>query len=245
MAFATPAPIPWLYNKLWRDQDEGGQAYKVTVYQGTLCSCGNRPGAPPTITCKACGGVGFLYPLAPLQVLALVSDVEQHTDLVAAGLMTYGDLVLSTQPGAIQLNNYDIVLVPWQVGIPAQDQVVQRSTTGSEDRAWYRLQQVSGAWTVNSSTGEVTSYTPGAPDPETGEIPGNADFTWSGHTITWLRNQPAAGSLYSLRYTADYEWVAFDPPSPRTAFGQDLGQRVVLRKRHIVLPNAPVPIIGG
>ncbi len=221
------APIPWLSAHLWQAQDEGGAAFRVKVYKMAWCPCGSKPGEPARITCAACGGTGLLYPLPPREILALISDLEQHSDLVQAGLMTYGDLVISTQPGQDPMNDYDLCILPMEYGVPAEGQVIARGS-GTTDDAWYRLQTVEGAWTVDADTGVVAPYTPGT------------DFTWDGKVITWLSaNQPSQGQNYTIRYTGRFEWVAFDPPSPRQAFGQDLGQRAVLRKRHVILPNAP------
>jgi len=220
------APIPWLYNQLWQAQDQGGFAYEVTVYKSASCPCGNTPESPNNINCAACGGFGVLYPNAPVFVLALVSNIDQNLDLVQYGLMEYGDMVLSPMPGAIHLDDYDLVMLPWPIGVPTYSQVLTRGS-GTTDNADYNIAVAEAAWTVDPNTGIATEYNP------------PTDFTYSGKTITWVGNTPITGDVYSIRYGAQFEWVAFNPPSPRLAFGQDLGQRAVLRKRHIILPNAP------
>lgn len=224
---APVAPIPWLYQTLWQSQDQGGFGYEVTVWKATNCPCGNSPQSPGNINCAACGGLGILYPEKPLKVMALVSNIDQNLDLVQYGLMEYGDLVLSPMPGSIHLDDFDLVILPWSIGTPTYSQTLMRSTTGDTDTADYRMMNVSGAWTVDPVTGTTTKYVPGQ------------DFTYQGRTITWVGNQPQLGQLYSIRYDAQFEWVAFNPPTPRVAFGQDLGQRAILRKRHIMLPNVP------
>lgn len=223
---AIVSPIPWLYQTLWNSQDQGGFGYEVTVYKSATCPCGATPTSPSNINCQACGGFGIIYPEAPIQVLAMASSIDQNLDLVQFGLMEDGDLVLTPMPGAIHFDNYDLAILPWQMGIPTYGQVLTRGS-GTTDTADYRIITAEGIWTVDPATGVSTMYQP------------TTDFTYSGKTITWVGNTPAAGDIYSIRYGAQFEWVAFNPPSPRLAFGQDLGQRAVFRKRHIILPNAP------
>jgi len=224
------APIPWLYQGLWQSQDQGGFGYTVTYWKAAACPCGNTPDSPNNITCQACGGYGVLYPDNPQQMLAMVSGIDQNIDLVQQGLMEYGDMVLSPMPGTAHIDDFDLVILPWQTGVPTHSEIFTH--VGNVDMVNYRMMNVEGAWTVNPTTGVSTKYIPGQ------------DFTYLSKTITWIGNQPAINSLVSLRYGAQFEWVAFNPPQPRIAFGQDLGQRAIFRKRHILLPNAPM-LLGG
>ncbi len=207
------------------------QGYVITVYQAVNCPCGSSPGSPSNINCAACGGLGILYPNAPITLTAMISDAEQQTDMNAQGygLMEPGDLFLYPDPNAPRFNTFDLVMFPVSVSFPTHSETITRAS-GATDVTDYNIATVNGAWTVNSSTGVATAYTPGT------------DFTWTGKTITWNGNQPSADTMYSLRYGAQFEWVAFDPPTPRLAFNQDLGQIVKLRKRHIVFPGLPSPI---
>jgi len=220
------APIPWLLQTLWADQAVGGQAYTLRVYKMTPCPCGASPQAGPALACQACGGTGLLYPLPPRSVLGIVSAVTLHTDLLALGVAQAGDLQVSTQPGALHLEPWDLVLVPWSTGLPMDGEVLQRGP-GPTDTLHYRARLVEGAWSVVPATGAVTAYQLGR------------DFQVVDRTVTWMGSAPAVGTQYTLRYAGDFEWVVWDPPDPRMAFGVDLGQRAVLRKRYLVLRNAP------
>lgn len=220
------APVPWLLSALWQAQDQGGQAYTVTVYKMAPCPCGATPESPNNINCAACGGTGFLYPTPPRETVALVSQIDLHTHLMEQGLAQPGDLLLSTQPGAVHLDPFDLCLIRWGPGLPVTGEVLVRGT-GATDHLPYRAVTVEGAWTVDSATGQITTYAL------------DRDFTVTDHTVTWIGRAPAAGTSYTLRYSADFEWVVFDPPDQRLAFGVDLGQRVIVRKRFLVLPNAP------
>ncbi len=235
MNFPIASPIPWLYQTLWQAQDEGGSfAYKATVYKASLCPCGNTPTDPNNINCAACGGYGILYPLSAIEALVLISDITQNLDLVQYGLMEDGDLVVSPAPGNIHFDNFDLLMLPWTIGTPTFSEILVRGS-GTTDAATYRVLNITGAWTVNVTTGASTEYVP------------NRDFTYDGKVITWIsgRAQPAAGVQYSIRYDAQFEWVSYNPPEPRVAWGQDLGQKAVFRKRHILLPNAPTELLRG
>lgn len=219
-------PIPWLYQGLWRAQDQGGQAYALTVYKSAPCPCGNTPDSPSQITCLACGGTGLLYPMPGRTVLGLVSEVTLHQHLIEEGLAQPGDLQVSTQPGQLHLDPFDLCRIPWAVGVPVTGTTLVRGP-GATDALPYAAVLVEGAWTVDPTTGAVTAYMP------------DRDFTVAGHTLTWVGRQPAVGTQYALRFNGDFDWVVFDPPDQRVAFGRDLGQRARLRKRYLVLPNAP------
>jgi len=231
MTRGPATPIPWLYQGLWQAQDQGGQAYALSVYKNAPCPCGNTPDSPSKITCAACAGTGLLYPMPSRTVLGIVSDVTLHQELLMQGLAQPGDLQVSTQPGQLHLDPFDLCLIPWTVGVPVTGDVLVRGT-GTTDQLPYRAVLVEGVWTVNPTTGQITTYTAGQ------------DFTVQGKVITWIGRQPAAGAQYTIRFNGDFEWIVFDPPDQRVAFGQDLGQRAILRKRYLVLPDAPSLLEG-
>lgn len=217
-------PLPWLFNKLWESE-----SYEVTYYQSAFCSCGSaaNPGNA-NINCAVCHGFGWFYPFPPIKLKGLVSDVQMRKDLLDLGIAEPGDLLFSPLPGAAHLSDYDLILLPWKQGVPSEGQLIVRGT-GPTDEAYYRMDWVQGAWVTDPVTGKVTSYIP------------NEDFTWEGRTITWIGNQPTPGTTYSIQYSGLFEWIAFVSPQPRIAFGQDLGQRVILRKRHIYTPLSLIP----
>lgn len=237
MNFSPIQPVPWLFNQLWESQDaQGPFAYKAVVYKAALCPCRSTPTGSQSQNCQACGGNGVLYPTPPENVPVLVSDITQNLDLMQYGLMEDGDLVVSPEPGSIHFDNFDLILLPWSIGVPTYSEVIVKGNTDT-DATSYRILNVTAAWTVDPSAGTSQAYKPGF------------DFTYDafesttppGKSITWLStgNAPSDGQLYSIRYDAQFEWVAYNPPQPRVAFGVDLGQKAVFRKRHILLPNAP------
>jgi len=209
----------------------GYQGYPAALYQAVLCPCGNSPGAAININCAACHGLGLLYPNPPVSLTVMVSDPSQQTDMMdqGYGLAQEGELTAYPDPKGPRLSTFDLLMFPVTASFPTYSDSIERGT-GSTDEADYNIAVAEGAWTVDPTTGVATAYTPGT------------DFTAAGKTITWGANAPKTGQMYSLRYAAQFEWVAYDPPTPRLVFGQDLGQIVTLRKRHVVFQGCPSPI---
>lgn len=220
------APMPWLLRSLWQAQDQGGQAYTVAVYKYAPCPCGNTPASPNNITCVACGGTGLLYPRPARTTHAVIHTITLHTQLLAQGLAQPGDVLCSTEPGAVHLDPFDLCRIAWGPGIPVTGQVVVRGT-GPSDPLPYPVETIEGVWTVDPTTGIVTPYTT------------PTDWRPLPQGVAWVGRAPAAGTQYTVRYSAAFDWVVFDPPDQRVAFGRDLGQRAILRKRYLVLPDAP------
>lgn len=204
----------------------------VQQYRSMVCPCGNDPGESIT-TCAVCGGMGRFYPDAPIIKRAIISRVEQsEPQLITTGFAGPGDLTMSEMPGDQNpAEEFDIIMLPKWAGMPFSGQIVTRGT--DTDVLFYRAVNIDKCVSVDPSTGAVTTYTH------------NADFSWSGRTITWLTaNQPAQGSNYSIRYTALFEYVVFTPALVRREVGTDIGSKAILRKRHIIMPNMPDLIIS-
>lgn len=202
----------------------------VNYYQGMKCSCtlmqdgSNLPDANRARPdCAACKGLGILW-IGPTQIRGLVTNIEQQKDLLMAGIVTPGDLIFSP---ALQNTLYenDKIQLTWSVGIPFSGELIQRGT-GSTDTSMYGIVSVpsEGCITVDPATGAITQYVP------------NVDFSYSGNVITWglSDNQPSMGSIYSIKYSAVIDWIVFYPPQLRYERGTNLGQRVILRKKHLV-----------
>jgi hypothetical protein len=186
------------------------------------------------MACAACGGLGYFYPGPGVTTRIILTNIQQVEDLKDWGLTETGDLVADQPPGAVSLSPWDLVLTTWAQGVPFQGERLLRGT-GATDATSYRMGTVYACLQTDPTTGAVTTYTLGT------------DFTVAGKVVTWLgtANQPAAGTLYSLRYNATYEWVVLPPGLVRIERGTDFGPRTILRKREIVLPNVPGPLLPG
>ncbi len=202
----------------------------VSLYRAMQCPCSSDPSRAVN-TCVLCGGLGRFYPDPPVQKTVIITRVEQdNPDLIATGLAVPGDLVMSEPMGdPYPAEQYDLITPQWG-GQPFDGQIITRGS-GATDKLFYHAVSVDRCLSVNPATGAITSYTPGA------------DFTFSGRTITWI-NPPAAGVVYSVRYSALYNYVVFPPAFLRREGGTDIGAKVLLRKRHLVFPNLPDLMAG-
>ncbi len=202
----------------------------VHLFRGMKCPCAILPNgsslpdanrARPD--CQACHGLGWLW-LDGGVVQGLVTNISQEKELLMAGIVSMGDLVFSPQLG-VNLSDYDKIQLTWVEGIPYEGELLIRGTT-TTDTTLYTILQVEpdGCITVDPSTGSVTTYQ------------ANLDFSFAGNVITWglSSNQPSTGSVYSFKYAALIDWIAFVPPQPRRERGTSFGQKVILKKKHSV-----------
>lgn len=63
------------------------------------------------------------------------------------------------------------------------------------------------------------------------------DFTIDERILTWVagKKQPPAEGIYSIKYTAKFAWVAYNSQQDRADAEDDIGSRVFLRLRHLVM----------
>jgi hypothetical protein len=202
----------------------------VHFWHGMKCPCGilqNGSNVPDPNRarpdCQACHGLGWTYVDAGL-ITGLVTNIVQEKELLMAGIVSMGDLVFSPQIGT-NLADYDKVQLTWTEGIPYEGELLIRGTT-TTDTTMYGIMGVDpdGCITVDPTTGILNYYV------------ANVDFTYAGNVITWglTANAPTAGSVYSFKYAALIDWIAFVPPQPRRERGTSLGQKVILKKKHSV-----------
>lgn len=170
--------------------------------------------------CKACKGLGIVWEPQG-KILGLVQNISQQKDLLQAGVASPGDLVLSPDP-EYTVSDFDKIQLGWKDGIPYEGQLVRRSMMET-DTANYQIVSVVECAQIDPSSGNIHKYTP------------DVDFTYSGNTITWISsNKPMIGSLYTIKYAAVIDWICFAPPQPRYERGTNLGQRIIMRKKHLV-----------
>ncbi len=207
--------------------------------QAVRCGCSNTPDNPSNSACGVCGGLGYFYPHGLQYTHAILTAVTQTMDLVAMGLAEMGDLVCDQPPGATSLSQWDLVLTTWTTGVPFIGETLVRGS-GATDTLTYRANPL----TLGDGTqGYVVVQT----DPVTAAVTiyPATDYTVSGKTITWGSGGPTAGSSYTIRYNATYEWAVLKPGLVRIERGTDFGPRTILRKREIALPNAPGALLPG
>jgi len=143
-----------------------------------------------------------------------------------------GDCVLSVKLG-YQISAGDLITFLHAQPIPDGQVVIRGAGNASgnsaretglelnEDRLWYHA--TNSIWCEDE---EGNSYKSGS------------DFILDGSkVIKWQGATPRVGRKYTIKYNGHLEWVAFTPPNIRVDRNRDLGQRVILKKRHVALVN--------
>lgn len=192
---------------------------------GVKCPCSTMTDVSrANPNCAVCFGTGWFY-TNEQEIRGIVTDARFDKQLKDTGMLQAGDLSLGPEIRGNHpiLQNYDrIILAFWGDGLPYDGDVIVR-TPYATDRTIYAPIQVQMCASVDPVVGTITSYTLGT------------DFTLNGRELSWLTGRgPSVGQTYSLKYTTHYEWIVLVPASPRYERGTSLGQRVVLRARHIV-----------
>lgn len=212
------------------DQFVADHGDRVLWFRATKCSCGrSRDPHRAQPTCVACEGTGWRYD-PPVELLALVTGVGgREKSLIEAGLVSPGDMVLGLAPSEPhQLKDWDKIRLTWDPGLPYDGDVLIRGT-GSTDRLTYEARRIRAVTDVHPATGAVTTYGEGT------------SFTVAGRELTWVAGQPQplAGESYTVDYEPNWDWVVLSRPLSRFERGQSLGQRVLLRQRHLALSYGP------
>lgn len=189
--------------------------------------------------CPNCGGDGWLY-RDPMIIVGLATSMRQQQNPADVGVFDVGDMTVSLLPSAFgslaprRVSANDLLTQTWDTPLNDGQTIVRGAAHMSdnvrfakwvdpnEDRLWY--EPVHGLWCEDEN---MVRYRD------------NADFTLGpGKLIKWIGNKPAVGTKYVLKYTAYLEWLVWAPPQERTDRNEtDLGQLLMIRKRHIARLN--------
>jgi hypothetical protein len=198
--------------------------------QAMKCPCGATPDANRArFSCPVCLGLGFRYS-APVSLIGLVTGVRHERDLVIAGVAAPGDCMLGLSPYETRvLGDWDCIRLSWADGEPYDGDVLTRGIDTMADALTYDVKAVTAVFSVDPNTGAITTYVSGT------------DFVIAGRTLTWQAGEamPTPGTAYTAAYRAIFEWVCFVAPLQRYERGTKLGQRALLRKRHLALAARP------
>jgi hypothetical protein len=185
------------------------------------------------INCPNCHGTGFMYRNAQ-RVLGLLTQINAgNRQLLDAGVAMPGDCIFSPSLQAEELQDMDKVTL-CVTDVLNEGQIIQRGAAHlsnaqlrptdletSEDRLWY------------AGNGCVVWC-----EDENNVVYSVGDFEIIDNKIRWLGKQPSNGTFYTLKYHYYPEWIVYASPLQRVDRGRSLQQRVVLRKKHIVLTSA-------
>jgi hypothetical protein len=186
------------------------------------CPCGSLPdGSRSNVNCKACKGKGIIED-PPRVFNAIVTGVRAQKLMLDAGIVSFGDLMLSAPPFlGFMIYEYDrFRIVGWGEGEPYEGEILRRGVT-DVDRLRYEPRVMNKVFSVDPVVGTVTTYT---------------GYTTAGRDLTWTGTRPAPGQSFTVDYAPLWEWVAFLPTVVRREQADNLGQLVILKKLHTTTP---------
>lgn len=177
------------------------------------------------LSCAACKGIGWIY-ATPIPTIAIITGIRNEKQLLDTGIAEPGDLLMGCAPGQnVFITDWDTIQMTWPQGQPYDGETIKHGASPTDILSYDPI-KVLECFTVDPDSGVITPYQ--------GDDP---DFTISGREITW--NIPMAeGTVYSIKYTTNYIWVAFVTPTDRYDMGLNIGQKVLLRKRHLALQTS-------
>lgn len=197
--------------------DQEGEV--VTHWIGMRCWC-HGPDGQPDPNCTAHEPGGFLY-REPHEISGLVTDISQRKELMALGVFLPGDCVFSPLT-TDTVSEGDKIVFSWPLAHGAGDPQVRGA--GAADVLTYAA--VSALY-VGDEWGQ--KYAEGTDFRFVGR---EIQWEWAGKPAAGL--QPAEGTRYVAKYKGLIEWIAFVPPVERISHGEDLGSKVILRKKHLL-----------
>jgi len=232
MSFKRSINVEWDYTK--QEDFISDRGTEVVHEMGIACTC--RPTASfntahsPKVYCPICGGYGFIY-RNPRRVEGLLVGITQSRMLVMSGYAIPGDCLFSphlkldpaigdfdritfTHPQPL---NEGQIIVRGE-GTKGDDRSYPLGLQTNEDRLFY---QAAKALHCEDEFGKV--YKEGV------------DFELKGRVICWDDSSIPINTRYVLKYEGYLEWIAFVGPFERRDRAEDLGQKVLLRKRHVAV----------
>ncbi len=191
--------------------------------QGLPCACRAAPGLRLSAGCPRCEGEGFLW-IAPAKLKGIVMPVHADRHLATMGWISPADLTFSTD---VYHSIHDFDRITLLTPLPADPEIVVRgqsfrdcvpNLSADEDRLAYQA--------------AAPIYCAPHDAPERPYLHGDS-YVLSGKTLRWLK-PPPTGTPIVIKYDALTEWVCFASPFETLDRGRLLGQRALLRKRHLV-----------
>lgn len=195
----------------------------VDHFVGHKCSCSaTQDASRADPNCRACKGTGFWYDAAK-RIQGLVTGLSSQRMLLESGIAIPGDLIFSSEMlSSDVITDYDKIVLSWD-GAPHEGDLLKR---GEDDTDFliYSATDIRSVTRTDPDTGIITTYVAGT----------DYSHTSGSDVITWLSpTRPPTDAVYSVKYLAIFEWLCFQPPAQRYERGTPLGNRVLLRKKHM------------
>jgi len=197
-------------------EEEGEQVRHMI---GIRCFCHGADGQPDP-NCKEHEVGGWLF-LEERTITGLVTDITQRRELMETGVFEPGDCMFSPL-SEDTVSEGDKIIFTWSLPHGQGDPLVRSSQ--DYDTLYYEA--------VKS----ILCY-----DENKVFYKQDRDFRFEGKKIVWQwtgKSQdgktPRMFTRYVVKYHAYIEWLVFVPPVTRVSAGEDIGSKVMLRKKHLM-----------
>ncbi len=220
----------------------------VIVETGIACTCRNgdlyaatieregKPASQRRLSCPQCHGDGLIFRNARM-VRGLVTSLDpgRNRQLFESGYAVPGDAIFSPSLQVEKIGDLDRITMQFSENV-SEGQVIMRGAANleenrfidtdlseAEDRLWY-----------------LADYAIWCEDEDGVLYQQGSDFQFDAKKIRWVGNSPNVGKLYTVKYTAYHEWVVYATPFDRVDRNRNLGQRALIRKKHVaILTESP------
>lgn len=186
---------------------------------GSRCFCTAVNGQVRS-DCKAHDITGSVYGDRN-EIIGLVTDITQRKELASTGLFIPGDALFSP-PSNITVSEGDKITLQKPLPFGGGDAL----SRGVEKYDLLFYEAVSGIFCMDEKR---IRYQEGI------------DYCFDGQHIVWQwtgkpaeGKAPPFGTSYTVKYRAYIDWIVFMPPMERFSHGADLGNRVAIRKLHLM-----------
>ena len=210
-----PIPVSAV-NTLVRAEGE-----RVRHFVGLRCPChGDSPDGQPDPNCPLHELGGWFYP-EENGIIGLVTGIAAHKEWLDAGVCFPGDSVFSplTQD---TVSEGDKIVFTWPLPFGQGDPLKRGG--GAAETLYYPA-----AKAIYCIDKNRVKYQEGT---DFRLIEREIQWAWTGKPPAG--KAPAMGMVYTIKYMAFIEWIAVDPPTTRISAGQDIGSKVLLRKKHLL-----------
>jgi hypothetical protein len=208
-----PIPVPDI------DQFTEEEGEEVLHSIGMRCFCHGADGQPDP-NCREHENCGWLY-LNEEPIVGLVTDISQRRELMETGVFMPGDCVFSPTSENV-ISEGDKITFTWPLPYGQGDVLLRNNS--DQDGLYYSA--VKGMVCIDEFK---TFYKQ------------DRDYQLYGKAIVWSwagkpvdGKSPSIGTKYAVKYTAYLEWIAFVPPITRISSGENVGDKVILRKKHLM-----------
>ena len=194
-----------------------GERVKHFIGMACWCIAGNE--GQPKADCQECKGEGYIYE-EEKTIVGLITNISFDKKLLESGFFHPGDCVFSPLTGDT-VSEHDKIIFTWPTAFGMGDPLVRGND--AVDTLYYEAVK-----SIYCRDQDRVKYVEGT------------DFKFTGKQIEWQWDgkpaegkAPDTGIKYTIKYKAYIEWIVYLPPIQRVSHGEDIGDKVFLRMKHL------------